>query len=111
MNGLAPIVQAWGEGVKILVLSGLEPYDGFDQHLSGILDDSGKLPRLSVLIFRKITQTRAIDLALVVDAVIRYNDSTPNDQDELNHIKMVVLPSFYKSDPNLNRWRVAVKWE
>ena len=55
MNGLAPIVQAWGERVVGLVLSGLEPYDGFSQHLSEILGDSSKLPRLSFLIFRQIT--------------------------------------------------------
>ena len=115
MNGLAPIVQAWGERVETLVLSGLEPYDGFGQHLSEILGDSGfdsgKLPRLSELAFQNITQTRAIDLALVVDAVIKHNDSAANDQEKLNRIKTVTLPSFYKSDPNLDRWHVSVKWE
>ena len=111
MNGLAPIVQAWGESVVGLILSGLEPYDAFGQHLSEILGDSGKLPRLSRLAFQKITQTRAIDLALVVDAVLRRNDSAANDQDELNRIEAVTLPSYYNSNPNLNRWRVAVEWE
>ena len=111
MNGLAPIVQAWGEKVVLLELSGLEPYDGFSQHLSEILGDSGKLPRLSYLVLRNITQSKAIDLALVVDAVMRHNDSAANDQDEPNLISMVILPSFYKSDPNLDRWHVAVKWE
>ena len=111
MNGLGPIVQAWGERVETLVLSGLEPYDRFRQHLSEILGDGGKLPRLSKLAFLKVTQTRAIDLALIVDAVIRHNDSAANDQDALNRIRKVTLPSFYNSDPNLNRWRVAVKWE
>ena len=111
MNSLAPIVQAWGERVVMLRLWGLEPYDGFGQHLSEILGDSGKLPRLSRLDFQKITQTRAIDLALVVDAVLRHNDSAANGQDELNRITTVVLPSFYNSDPNLNRWHVAMEWE
>ena len=111
MNGLAPIVQAWGETVEKLVLSGLEPYDGFSQHLSEILGDSGKLPRLSSLGFRNITQTRAIDLALIADAITRYNDSAAKGQDELNRIKTITLPSFYNSDPNLNRLPVAVQWQ
>ena len=111
MNGLAPIVEAWGRRVETLVLSGLEPYDGFSQHLSEILGDSGKLPRLSKLAFLNITQTRAIDLALVVDAVLRHNDLATNGQDDLNRIETVTLPGFYNSDPNLNRWRVAVEWK
>ena len=110
MNGLAPIVEAWGERVETLELAWLGPYDGLSQHLSEILGDSGKLPQLSKLAFSNITQIRAIDLSLVVDAVIRHNDSVSNDQDELNCIKTVILPSFYNSDPNLNRWRVAVEW-
>ena len=111
MYGLALIVEAWGERVETLVLSELEPYDGLSQHLSEILGDSGKLPRLSELAFREMNQTRAIDLALVVHAVMRRNDSATNDQDELNRITTVTLPSFYNSDPNLDRWDVAMKWE
>ena len=108
MNDLAPIVQAWGEKVVVLVLSGVEPYDGFSQHLSEILGDSGKLPRLSMLVFRNITQSRAIDLAPVVDAVLMRNDSAAaNGQEKRNRIKTVTLPDFYNSDPNLNGFRVA----
>ena len=108
MSGLAPIVQAWGERLEVLVLSGVQPYDDFNQHLSEILADSGKLPRLSELGFRNITQSRAIDLALVVDAVLRHNDSAAaNGQGERNRIKTVTLPVFYNSDPNLSRLRVA----
>ena len=111
MNSLAPIVEAWGESVDSLVLSGLEPYDNFGEHLSEILDDSGKLPRLLELAFLDISQTRAIDLSLVVDAVLCHNDSAANDQDEFNLIETVILPSFYNSDPNLDRWDVDVEWE
>ena len=110
MNGLVPIVQAWGESVETLVLSGLEPYDASSQHLSEILGDRGKLPRLSKLGFLKITQTRAIDLALVADAIRSHNDSAANSQAELNGIQAITLPIIYNSDPNLNRLPVAVQW-
>ncbi len=73
MKGLVALVQAWGESVETLVLSGLEPYYASSQHLSEILGDSCKLPRLSKLVFLNITQTRAINLAIVADAVIRRN--------------------------------------
>ena len=108
MNGLALIVQAWGKKLEVLILSGLQPYDDFNQHLSEILGDSGKLPQLSELDFRKITQNRAIDLALVVDAVLRHNDSAAaNSQEERKRIETVALPVFCNSDPNLNRLGVA----
>jgi len=55
MDGLVTLVQAWGESVETLVLSGLEPYGDSSQHLSEILGDSGKLPRLSKLVFLDIT--------------------------------------------------------
>ena len=111
MNGLVPMIQAWGEGVETLVLSGLEPYDASGQHLSEILGDRSKLPRLSKLVFLNMTQIRAIDLAIVADAVIRRNDSVANGQAELDGIKTITLPIIYSSDPNLNRFPVAVQWE
>ena len=111
MNGLAPLVQAWGDSVETLVLSGLEPYDSSGQHLSEILGNSGKLPRLSKLVFLKMTQITAIGLAIVADAVIRHNDSVANGQAELDGIKTITLPIIYNSDPNLNRFPVAVQWE
>jgi len=111
MNGLMTLVQAWGESVETLVLSGLEPDGDSSQHLSEMLGDSGKLPRLSELVFLNITQTRAIDIAVVVDAVIRHNNSAANDQVERDGIKTITLPIIYNSDPNLNRLPVAVQWE
>lgn len=111
MNGLVPLVQAWGDSVDTLVLSGLEPYDASSQHLSEILGDIGNIPRLSRLVFLKIALTRAIDLALVADAVIRRNESAANGQAELDGIKTIALPIVYNSDPNLNRLPVTVQWK
>jgi hypothetical protein len=115
IKGLAPIVQAWGERVEILVLGGIEPYDDSSQPLSEILGDSGKLPRLSELEF---IHTIDIDLALVADAVMKRNDLATNDQAsngqaELNRIESITLPIACNSDPNLKRLQehVAVHWE
>ena len=113
MKGLASIVQAWGEKVKTLVLSGIEPYDGCSRHLSGILGDNGKLPRLSKLSILNTAQTRTIDLALVADAVMRRNDLAANTQVESNRIETITLPIIYNSDPDLERLQqhVAVHWQ
>jgi hypothetical protein len=112
IKGLAPIVQAWGERVETLVLGGIEPCDGSSQPLSEILDDSGTLPRLSRLSFLNTTQTMIIDLALVVDAVVRRNDLASNGQAELNRIETITLPVICNSDSNLKRLQqqVAVHW-
>jgi hypothetical protein len=110
IKGLAPIVQAWGERVKTLVLGGIEPYDGSSQPLSEILGDSGKLPRISKLDF---VHTRMIDLALVVDAVVRRNDLAANGQASLSRIETITLPVFRNTDPNLKRLQqhVTVHWK
>lgn len=113
MKGLTPIVQAWGESVGELALSGIEPYDGSSQHLSEILDDSGSLPRLSRLAFLNITQVGTIDLALVADAVVRRHDLAANRPAQLNRIETITLPIIYNSDRNLESLKrcVAVQWQ
>jgi len=105
IKGLAPIVQAWGENVEALSLSGIEPYDGSSQDLPEILGDSGKLPQLSELYF---LNTAKIDLALVADAVVRRNDlvadgEATNSEAELSPIETITLPIICNSDPNLER--------
>jgi len=115
IKGLVPIVQAWGENVEALFLSGIEPYDGSSQDFSEILGDIGKLPQLSKLYFLNTTQ---IDLALVADAVVRRNDLVANGQAtigqaELNCIETITLPIICNSDPNLERLQqhVDVHWQ
>jgi len=110
IKGLTPIVQAWGENVKALFLSGIEPYDGSSQDLSDILGDIGQLPQLSELYFLNTAQ---IDLALVADAVVRRNDLVTNGQAELTCIESITFPIICNSDPNLERLKqhVAVHWQ
>ena len=113
MRGLAPIVQAWGEKVETLVLSGIEPCDGCSQHLSEMLGDSGNLPRLSELAILKMARTGIIDLALVADAVVMRNDLAANTPVKLNRIETITLSIIYHSDPDLERLKqhVAVRWQ
>ena len=113
MKGLAPIVQAWGEKVETLGLSGIEPCDGCSQHLSEILGDSGNLPRLSELAILKMARTGIIDLALIADAVVMRNNLATNTPVKLNRIETIALPIIYHSDPDLERLQqhVAVRWQ
>ena len=112
IKGLAPIVQAWGENVEALFLSGIEPYDGSSQDLSEILGDIGKLPQLSELYFRNTAQ---IDLALVADAVVRRSDLVTNGMatDGQAELTYITLPIICNSDPNLERLQqhVDVHWQ
>jgi len=113
IRGLASIVQAWGERVETLKLSGIELNVGSSQRLSEILGDNGKLPRLSKLVFLDISQATNIDLSLVADVVIRRNELAANGQAGLNRIETITLPTIFNSNPNLERLQqhVSVHWQ
>lgn len=113
IKGLVPLVQAWGERVKTLELSGVMPYHGSNQHLKEILGHNGTLPRLSRLVFLDTIQTGMIDLALVTEVLVRRKELAANDPGRLKPVEIITLPTTYKSDSNLERLKhhVTVQWK
>ena len=113
IKGLVSLIQAWGERVKILGLSGAAPYHGSNRHLNEILGHNSTLPRLSKLVFLDKIQTGMIDLALVTQVLVRRKELAANDPGRLKPIQIITLPTTYKSDSNLERLKhhVTVQWK
>jgi len=117
INGLLPIILAWGKRVEELGLSGLRHYDATARQFSEMPHAWGVLPRLTTLLFRNSIRNGMgmpdIDLALLADIIARRNSLTTNASGHPKRIETVRLPITHKShrDLALLERHVAVEWE